>query len=396
MPASLKSVLCCFRPTASGEGETSRAARYAHESSSSSAGSSPSASGMLAGLASLRQRSRQAGAGALTDDECQLGGYLQDRQISGRPVAGEDFERLMRGHETVMQVRQALAHGRGNQEDDVDYSNGQSSIRAEAGRLARGMIPNRYDEPVRVAASALAAQAGNCGEHAYVAAFLHAGKLQDGEQSCIVSDVDGDHSWAELRGAHLDRGQHVVMDPWGKGPAIFADDGDYSSREHALTLEHTYDRKTGARAHAQMRKLQRRHGHRLQTEVHRQMNELGPDFRYPNDGLGPGRTLWRAEPVVSSAFADAAFDRMIEEPNAAYLAPPHGSYAPQWAGPVQTNERWMAPLRQEILGTGTARTLGAYGVQGVTQAGMRIADVALDPRGYPLAPHPAQYLPEDD
>lgn len=55
-----------------------------------------------------------------------------------------------------------------------------------------------------------------------------------------------------------------------------------------------------------------------------------------------------------------------------------------------------SPLRQEILGTGTAQTLGAYGVQEVAQAGRRIADVALDPRGYPLAPHPAQYLPEDD
>ena len=63
MPSSLKSILCCFRPTVSGEGDISRAARHVDESTSSS----PRTSGMLAGLAPRH---------ALSDGECQLGGYL--------------------------------------------------------------------------------------------------------------------------------------------------------------------------------------------------------------------------------------------------------------------------------------------------------------------------------
>ena len=380
MPSSLKSILCCFRPTASAEGETSRATRHGDES----AGSSPRASGMLAGLAPRH---------VLSDGECQLGGYLLDRQITGRPVEGQDFDRLIRAHETVMETRQALAYGRGNVTADIDDSNGQSTVRAEAGRRARGQIPRDYDLGVSVAASSLAAQAGNCGEHANVAAFLHAAKLQEGEEVCVVGRAD--HGWAELRGEHLGREHHVVMDSWGKGPAVFADDGAFSRNEHEVEVDRRYDRTTGAHAHAQMRDLQQRHGRGLQTEVRRQMDELGPDYRYPDDGFAPGRRLWPSKPVVSEQFAQAAVDRMIEEPNSAYFAPPPGSRAPEWASPVPTHERWMAPLRQEIHATETARTLGAQGLREATQAATRIADVALDLRGYPLPSHPAQFAPED-
>ena len=64
MTSSLKSVLCCFRPTVSGEGETSRAARHVDESTSSS----PRASGMLSGLAPRTPRH------PLSDGECQIAG----------------------------------------------------------------------------------------------------------------------------------------------------------------------------------------------------------------------------------------------------------------------------------------------------------------------------------
>jgi len=61
---------------------------------------------------------------------------------------------------------------------------------------------------------------------------------------------------------------------------------------------------------------------------------------------------------------------------------------------VRTGERWMAPLRQEILATQTARTLGASGVRELTQAATRIAQVAADLENYPLASHPAQRAPD--
>jgi hypothetical protein len=379
MPSSLKSLLCCFNP-ASTEEETSPTAWHTAWHTDEPSTSAPRASGMLAGLA---PRS------TLTDGELQLGGYLQDRRITGRPVEGADFENIVRANETVMQTRQALAYGRGNMTDDVHDSNGQSSIRTAAGRQARKKISREFDHPVRVAASSLAARAGNCGEHAHVAAFLHAAKLRDGQQVCVVTDSTEDHSWAELRGENADRSHHVVMDPWGKGPAIFADDGSSSSNGHELAVEHSYDRRTGAEAHAQMRRLHRRQGHQLKNDVRRAMNHLGPDFRYQES------SIWPATPVVSDEFAQRAVDRMIEEPNPAYLAarPEDGSQA--WAAPIPTNERWMAPLRQEIHATETARSLGARDLHEIAQAAARIADVALDLRGYPLPSHPAQFAPED-
>ena len=342
--------------------------------------SAPRASGMLEGLA---PRS------ALSDGELQLGGYLQDRRITGRPVEGDDFEDIVRANETVRQTRQALGYGRGNMSDDIDYSHGQSTIRTEAGRRARKNIPPwTFDHPVRVAASSLAAQAGNCGEHAYVAAFLHAPKLREGQRVCVVSHKKEDHSWAELRSKDADRSQHIVMDPWAKGPAIFADDGDFTSNEREVKVEHRYGQTSGAKAHAQMRKLHRRHGLKLNNDVSRKMNKLGPDYRY-----GEG-DVWPATPVVSNEFAQCAVDRMNEAPNPAYLAPPHPEDGEREA-PIPTNERWMAPLRQQIHATETARTLGARDMREITRAATRIADVALDPRGYQLPSHPAQFAPED-
>lgn len=371
---------CVGKMSASHEAPVEWHTEWHADEPTTSAPRAPRASGMLAGLA---PRS------TLPDGELQLGGYLLDRQITGRPVEGDDFENLVRANETVMQTREALAYGRGNMTDDVDYSNGVSSIRTAAGRRARKNLPHTFDHPVRVAASSLAAQAGNCGEHAHVAAFLHAAKLREGQQVCVVTDETDDHSWAELRGDHADRSHHVIMDPWGKGPAIFADDGASSSNGHELTVEHHYDRTTGAKAHAQMRKLHRRHGRQLKSDVREAMNALGPNFRYPES------SLWPATPVVSGAFAQCAVDRMIEEPNPAYLAPPPEDGGHGWATPIPTNERWMAPLRQEIHATETARTLGARDLRDITRAATRIADVAVDPRDYNLPSHPAQYAPED-
>lgn len=205
-----------------------------------------------------------------------------------------------------------------------------------------------------------------------------------------MSHETEDHSWAEVRGENADRSQHIVMDPWEKGSAIFADDGDLSRNEHEVKVEHRYGRASGAKAHAQMRKLHHRHGLQLKDDVSRRMNKLGPDYRY-----GEG-DVWPVTPVISNEFAQRAVDRMIEEPNPAYLAPAPEDGGQGWAAPIPTNERWMAPLRQQIHATETARTLGARDLREITRAATRIADVAVDLRGYSLPSHPAQFAPEDD
>lgn len=411
MPSPLRSILSCVRPTELAEDPA--APRPADHPTAPTARAPRRASGALQDLARRPASSEQpvnitasperevrTTRTALSDSECQLGGYVLARQIDGRPVEGAELERLKRANATVMETRQALAHGRGNVANDIRDSHGQSTIRTVAGRrIARKYLPStciprknplfKYAADVRAAAGAMAAQAGNCGDHASVAAFLHAPKLEDGERVCAVSSTTVDHVWAELRGQTSDRAHDIVMDAWGKGPAIFAEDGAFSANEHGTAIKHHYDRATGAHAHAEMHKLQAQHQQRIQKQLHHAMKKLGPDFRYPDNAI------WEPTAIVCAEFAQRVPRKMFQPVNPAKLAPPHGSEAQQSTEPVHMDELWMAPLRQQIHAIETARVLGASGVRETTQAAERIAHVAADLRRYPLESHPAQTAPDD-
>ena len=374
MPSSLKSVLCCFRPTVSGEGETSRAARRADESTSSS----PRASGMLAGLAPRH---------ALSDGECQLGGYLMGRELVVGPVEGADFDNIRRANQTVIDTRRALRHGRGNVIDDIDYSGGQSTVRTEAGRrLEQKLLDTEVPPDISRVASALTAQAGNCAEHADVAAFLHAARMREGEQVYTIGHETIDHQWAEWRGEGLDGERRIVMDAYAKGPAIFAEDGAYSHNEHETVHDHDYNPTYGAHVHAEVQKLPQK---RLQKQLHRQMKKVGASFRYGED------SLWDPTAVVSPEFAASVSGAMSRPLNTAPLMPPPAFGAHESAEPALTGEQWMAPLRHQIHAGRMARRLDANGVQEVARAAMRIADVAADLRGFPVEPHPQQFGHDD-
>ena len=324
-----------------------------------------SSSGYAADTAASPEREMHMPRAALSDAECQLGGYLLDRRILGRPVEGSAFQRLRSANETVRETRRTMKHGRGNVTVDIEHSNGESSLRTEAGRLSRRAIPKQLasgeplDPAVRAVAAATTAQAGKCGEHAHVAAFLHAAQLGEDEHLYVVGKAD--HSWAELRGETSDRGHDIVMDPWAKGPAIFAEDGAFSRNAHNMEVEHHYDRTTGANAHAQLHELRQQRQWRMDAELGRKMNKLGPDFRYTEE------RLWEPTSVLSNEFAQNVAHRMNEGLDPAILA---------------------------IHATDMAVTLGASGSREIAQAARRIAEVAADPQGYPMRPHPA--LAEDD
>lgn len=397
MPSSLRSILSCFRPTRPAEDAASSSTGHAIEPR---AHAPRRASVTLQGLATfqvqrIRERQIEISAlvpdtrRALSDGECQLGGYVQGRQTDGRPVEGRQLDRLKRANETVMETRQALAHGRGNVVDDIHDSNGQSTIRAMAGRAVKSLLPSNYGPDVSIAASAMVARAGNCGEHANVAAFLHAAKLGTGEYAYAVGSTTMDHRWAQWHASRARDPEHdLVMDPWGKGPAIFAVDGAFAGAQHEIGISREYDQTAGAEAHAELHALQRDHHEQMQANLHVVMEHLGPDFRLADSAV------FAVTPVISGAFARRVSQKIREAPDPAKLAPRGGSQARQAAKRVRTGERWMAPLRQEILATQTARTLGASGVRELTQAATRIAQVAADLENYPLASHPAQSAPD--
>jgi hypothetical protein len=398
MPSSLKSILNCFCATGQADDDTSRHAASHFDAPSTSA---LRASGALEGLAP-RRSSATASPGrddhrtstALSDGQCQLGGYLLARHRLGETVGGPALDMLMGGNATVAATRQALRYGRGNVHDDIRDSSGESSIRTEAGRTLMNKVPSKVkiggrkvdvSAGVRRAAGAMVAQAGSCGEHAGVATFMHAAKLGEGEEVHCVGSNQLDHSWAELHGAGSSRGQHVVMDPWGKGPAIFAEDSAFAASEHEVEGRYHYDRATGADAHGQMQAIQQKHQRRMEKQLRREMEKLGPNFRYSQDGL------FHPTPIVSVDFAYRAASRMQHGPHPDLLVQPGESSTEPFAEQVFDAELWKAPLRQEIQATETARILGASGVHEIAQAATRIADVATDLRGYPLDSHPAQY-----
>ncbi|CBM10148.1 hypothetical protein [Ralstonia solanacearum] len=414
MPSSLKSILTCFKPAVPAEDRAPVPARHTTtpKPGARSPRNVPAALQDLAqrrappmqqikiatspeGMVSFdaqRIRERQtetdalvpAARRALSDGERQLGGYILARQIDGRPVEGHALDQLKRANHTVLQTRQTLAHGRGNVSVDIQDSGGQSTVRAEAGHRVGRAIPDKFAKPLRDTAGAMTAQAGNCGDHANVTTFLHAGKLEEGEQVYRVGSKATDHGWVEQRARKPNRERDLVMDPWGKGPAVFAIDGEFSQNSAKVALDYHYDHATGVQAHAEMQGLQREQGRYMRANLHKEMDALGPEYRYPD------KKIWASTPVISKAFTQRVQGKMVQAPDAAKLAPPRAKGPRQAAEPVHTDEVRMAPLRHEIRATQTARTLGTDGIREVTDAAKRIGHVAADLRDYPLRSHPAQ------
>lgn len=177
------------------------------------------------------------------------------------------------------------------------------------------------------------------------------------------------------------------MDPRGKGAAVFAVDGEFSQNGSSVSLQHHYDRATGATAHAAMQKLHREQGGAMQANLRKETNALGSDYRYPS------KKVWAPTPVISEAFTQRVQQKIAQPPSAAKLAPPRSRGRHHANEPIAMDEARMAPLRHEIRATQTARTLDARGIREVTDAAKRIAEVAADLRGYPLSSHPAQSAP---
>ena len=325
---------------------------------------------------------------ALSDGECQLGGYLMDRELVAGPVEEADFDNIRRANQTVIDTRKALRHGRGNVRDDINYSGGLSTVRTEAGRrLEQRLLAAKVAPDISRVASALAAQAGNCAEHADIAAFLHATRMREGEQVYTIGHETIDHQWAEWRGEGSAGEQRIVMDAHAKGSAIFAEDGAYSHNEHETLRDHDYNPTYGAHVHAEVRNLPQK---KLQKRLHRQIKKVGHDFRYHED------SIWEHPPsVFSHEFAENVSRAMSRPLNTAPLSPPAEFAGHEPAESVLPDEPRMAPLRWQIRATAMARRLGTNSVQEITHAATRIAQVASDLHGFPLASHPEQFGHDD-
>jgi len=232
--------------------------------------------------------------------EKDLAAYLLGRAVDNRPVEGADLIRLREANATVEQSRQLLGMGRGNVAVDIRATQGRSTRHAEAGRRLRGEVEAQArgiaGRDVASVAASVAAQSGNCAEHANVATYLHARKLSPGDEVHTTSHKRVDHAWAELKDKRS-RDHHVVMDPWGEGPAIFAPDGEFTAKPNAIRTQHAYDQQTGAQAHAQMGRLQGALPRPLHRTLERKLAELPGTYAY-REGM-----IFAPTPVISTEFA---------------------------------------------------------------------------------------------
>lgn len=397
MPPVLPSIFRCFRPAVSRpEAETAAPSSSRGTDQPGSPERSPRrAPAALQGLTPRAESSRrqaapeasEAPAGParfLTDGERQFGGYLMARDVDQRPVQGEPLDALRDANETLLQARRILKHGRGNVRVDIDATNGLSTRIAQGGRSIQESMWRAHPKPVVWAAIAMVAGAGNCGEHADLATFLHAAKLKEGEAVDNVHIDDFDHFWAVVHRAEPDLQRDIYIDPWGKGPALFAVDGMVTYRPGERHTKFGYDKASGEEAHADMEMLGTVLATRMRGGIGETMRRLGPDYRYPPD------KVWGVTPIVARAFTDRVKAEMSKPADLDKLAVPPDCATPSSVEPPVTNERLMQPLRHEIHATRIARTLGAHSVDTMTHAAPRIVQVASDLQKYPIEPHPLQ------
>jgi hypothetical protein len=160
--------------------------------------------------------------------EIPLAAYVAARALDGRKVDAEDLDRLRRSDESLREARALLPFGRGNVREDHRQGFGEAGARVEAARTFEfaTLTPS-------VAARAIWAGAGNCGEHAVVTTLAHAGRLAgSGETVVMLGNVVADHGWAEsvipspakLSSLWKPNEKTIVLDAWKDGPAVFAPD----------------------------------------------------------------------------------------------------------------------------------------------------------------------------
>jgi hypothetical protein len=274
--------------------------------------------------------------------EIPLAAYVAARALDGRKVDTEDLDRLRRSDESLREARALLPHGRGNVREDHRQGFGQAAARVEAARTLEfaTLSPD-------AATRALWAGAGNCGEHAVVTTFAHAGRLGTGSGEAVVmlGNVVADHAWAEsvisgprqLSSLWKSDEKAIVLDAWKDGPAVFAPD---STRVQWKWLSaSTFIKVDGPQAELLgQAKSDARH-----IALERDPRDL-PSLNSP--------WLLRAQPGVSEAFVQRALSKPVSAQEALAVAL---KSRPVSIGEATHASVLPAEVRKEIVVAGVAR-----------------------------------------
>lgn len=306
----------------------------------------------------------------------QLASYVMGRAVDGRAIEGEDLGHLREVNDVLQQTREALPIGRGNVTTDIAATNGHSYRTYSAARVVRNSRKLNA-LPIHRAAIAEIAGAGNCGEHAAVAAHKLAVQLSPGQEVHSVVNRERDHGWAELRTPSPGSGRPtIVADAWGEGPAFHAEDGLFTSEAippGQRESDYSYDAHTAPPA--------------LEAKaafLAGQSGEIGDRIAKLRTGMAAlnfkQRKVFGPTPVIDTAFADRVSEKMAHVNDMALF---------RQNLPAIAN----TDLRNDLLATSVLRQMGAS-VRDATAAAREVSvgagALARTPQNPPRAPVAAQ------
>lgn len=182
----------------------------------------------------LREKAQKASVPETKD--MALATYLLGRANLNKVIDGPLLESLKKANDSVNSTREQLPYGRGNVAQDIAHCK-EGYFRT---RFARTLTGLPHQGEAKIVARALKMKAGNCGEFANVAAYIHAAKLRENETLHIASKDGLDHNWAVL---DTSTGEQIVLDPWAKGPAILLEDNNFIQNANELQLNTSWNKK---------------------------------------------------------------------------------------------------------------------------------------------------------
>jgi hypothetical protein len=299
--------------------------------------------------------------------------------MDGRTLDTAEIARLRTARKAVTTTCLLLDFGRGNVDADITHTGRESRYRTAA---AKGLISQWDAENLRVtndlvanyearrAGAAIAFQAGNCREHASVAALAYGRfAVQQGRDPSETVDVVGglNHNWAEVR-AHPGGEDSVVMDPWAEGPPVMAADSRFArDRSRVQTgpgvhIGPAFRGYMAARSTASVYRNEQQSD--LQSRLAKQRR-----LRRNEDLTDPARGIWSQQNVLDDEFAQRALGKLKGERESLQR---QGEDHPDTSSLRQK----FHEVTVEIKAAGIAREFGGGGVANLNSDASGIVDVA--------------------
>ncbi|CAM3358795.1 Transglutaminase superfamily protein [Paracidovorax anthurii] len=302
-----------------------------------------------------------------------LQAYMTARAVDDRRLDEAETASLLQARASLDATRRALFRGRGNVSTDIEASQGDSTVRTAAGRwVGRSYLSKKYSVKVAIAkfwpfkktvkpeqgltaaAGAIAAGAGNCGEHAFVGALVHAPRLEAGQKLHVVGHAEVDHMWTEIRNPG-DAPRDIVIDAWGEGPVVFVEDAEFAADREKVRTSRVFDHDQGVQAGDTVTGWLENDGAGIGAFLAKAEEKIGPNYRYPRD------KVFLPTQVISAAFDKRARERLeapVDEKVFAGLA-----HEPDFVALARRRR-----LLNEVVAAGAARATGSSVAQGSKDA----------------------------